>query len=190
MHLRAGIHVAVVGRNQVLVDHLDGMESQRIRVLAVHCGYIGLDGMGHGVHTRMGRQLLGHGFCQSRVNNRHIRRDVEVSQRVLYALVVVSDNGEGRHFRSRTGGRRNRAEFCLRTQSREAERCNQALKGCVRILIEYPHSLCGINGGTASDGDNPVGAKLSHGLGAFHNRVDRRIRLNAFKQFHVHAGFL
>ena len=187
MHPVPGVHVAVVAGHQILADHLDGMQGQGVRIIAVQGGYIGLDGVGHGVHTGMGGELLGHGLRQIRVHDGHVRGDVEVCQGVLDALVIVGDHGEGRHFRGRAGGGGDGAELGLGPQGGEVEGNAQLLKGGVRILVERPHGLGRVNGGTAANGNDPVRLEFLHGLGALHHRFHRGVRLYAFKQGHFHA---
>ena len=51
VHSIALFHIAVVGRNQIVLNHLDGEDGKRIRVIAVCSGNISFDRMGHSVHT-------------------------------------------------------------------------------------------------------------------------------------------
>ena len=59
----------------------------------------------------------------------------------------------------------------LLTQLGEAERLDDVIEGLLRILVEDPHGLSGIDGRAAADGDNPVGLELAHGLGALRMTV-------------------
>ena len=188
VHPVAGFHIAVVGLLQIVVDHLDGMQSQGIGVVAVHGGHIGLDGMGHGVHTGVSGQLGRHLLSQIGVNDGHVGSDVEVGQRILDALVVVGDNREGGHLGSGTGGGGNGAEMSLLTQGGEVEGNAQVLEGHIGVLIESPHGLGSVDGAAAADGNDPVGLKAAHSLGAAHNGGHAGIGLHTFKQMHFHAG--
>ena len=172
------------------MDHLDCMKCQRIGVITVKRGNICLNCMRHRIHTGVGSQLLRHRLCQIRVNDCYIRRNIEISQRVLDALLVICDYAECRNLGCCAGGRRNRAEFRLCAQGREAERCNQILKLCIRILVECPHRLCCIDRGSAADCYDPVRTELLHQLRALHDRLYARIRLYSLKQSHFHAGLL
>ena len=98
----------------------------------------------------MGGELLWHSLSQSRIYDGNIRSDVEVSQRIFDALIVVSDNSEGSHLGSGSGCGRNGAEFCLGAQGWEAEWCDQILKGGFWVFIECPHCLCCIDRGAAA----------------------------------------
>ena len=52
----------------------------------------------------MGGQGLGHGFGQLRIDNSHVRGDVEVSERVFNALLIVGDDGESGYLAGGAGG--------------------------------------------------------------------------------------
>ena len=166
------------------------MQCERIGVVVGDRGDIRLDGMGHCIHTGVCGQLLRHRLCQLGVNNRDIRRDVVVSERVLDALVIVGDDRECGNFGSRAGGRRNCAEMRLRAELREAEGRNNCLKAGLGVLIEDPHSLCSIDRRTAAHCHDPVGLELAHCLCAAHHGLNRRIGLNALKQLNFHAAVL
>ena len=153
-------------------------------------GHISLNGVGHGVHAGVSGQLLGHGLRQSRVHNGHIGGDVEVSQGVLHALVIVGDHGEGGHFSGGAGGGRDGAEVGLGAELGEVEGDAEGLEGGVGVLIEGPHCLGGVDGGAAAHCNDPVGLELTHGLGALHHRLHRGIRLHALKELDLHAGLL
>ena len=72
---------------------------------------------------------------------------------------------------------------------RQAEDFAHILEGHFRVLIFNPHGFGSVDGGAAAHGDDPVGLEFLHGLGAFHNGFNGRVRLDAFKQLHFHAGF-
>ena len=182
-------HIAVVAVHQVALDHADGKDGQRVGVVTVGGGHIGLNGVGHGVHTGVGHQLLGHGLGQVGVHDGHVRGDLEVGDGVLDALLVIGDDGEGGHLGGSAGGGGDGAEVCLAAQRRDAEHLAHLLKGDVGVLVLDPHGLGGVDGGAAAHGDDPVGLKLQHGFGAAHDRLHRGIGLDALKQFHFHAGF-
>ena len=96
MHRVALIHIAVVAADQIRLDHLDGVQGQRIGKVAVRGGDVGLDGVGHGVHAGVGDELLGHRVGQLGVNDGDIGRDLKVGNGVLDALLVIGDDREGR----------------------------------------------------------------------------------------------
>ena len=77
VHTIASFHVAIIGLLQVGMNHLDSMQGQRIGIVAVERGNIRFNRMGHSVHTGVSRQFRRHGFSQSRVNDGHVRGDVE-----------------------------------------------------------------------------------------------------------------
>ena len=169
VHPVAGLHIAVVGFNQVVVNHLDGVEGQPVGVIAVSGGYISLNGVGHGVHTGMGRQLLGHFFRQIRVHNGHVRGDIKVGQRIFNALLVIGDDAEGGDFRGCAGGRRNGAEPGFCPQGGEIEGYRQLVEGGFRVFVESPHGFGRVDGGSAAHGHNPIRLELPHLFSAPHN---------------------
>ncbi len=107
--------VSIVGSRQILENHLDGLQSQRIGVRTVQGGNISLDGVGQSVHTGVSNLFYRKTHNQIRINDSYIRGDVEVSQRILDTSAVICDNGEGSYFGSSTGSRGIAANlaFCL-----------------------------------------------------------------------------
>ena len=59
---------------------------------------------GHGVHTGVGHQLFGHGVGQLGVDDGDIGGDFKVSDRILDALFIIGNDGEGSHLGSSAGG--------------------------------------------------------------------------------------
>ena len=190
MHPVALVHVAVVGIHQVVLDGFDGENGQRVGISAVGGGNISLDGVGHGVHTGVGHQLLGHGFGQVGVHDGHVGGDLKVRDGIFDALLVIGDDREGRHLGSGAGGGGNGAEMGFLAEFRQAENLAHILEGDVRVFVFDPHGLSRVDGGAAAHGDDPVGLELLHGLGALHNGFNGGVRLDAFKQLYFHAGFL
>ena len=190
MHPVTGDHVAVVGGHQVLHDHLDGVDGQRVGVIAVGGGHIGLDGVGHGVHAGVGHQLLGHGLGQLRIDDGHVGGDFKVRDGVLDTLLVVGDDGERGHLCGRAAGGGHRTEVGLAPQLGDPEHLAHVLEGALRILVLDPHGLGRVDGAAAADGHDPVGAEVLHDRRALHDGVHGRIALDALEQGHLHAGFL
>ena len=84
--------------------HLDGMKRQRIGIITVERGHIRFDSVCHGIHTGKRGQLGRHRLSQIRINNRYVRSDVEISQRIFDTLVVIRNYTECRYLGSSTGG--------------------------------------------------------------------------------------
>ena len=164
------------------------MDGKRIGELAVGGGDIGLDGVGDGVHTGVGHQLLGHGLRQLRVNDGHVRGDLEVGDGVLDALFIVGDDGERRDLGGCAGGGGHRAEMRLFTQLGDAEDLAHILEGALGILILDPHGLRRVDGGAAADCHDPIRLELGHDLCALHNGLHGGVGLNALKELDLHAG--
>ena len=111
MHNVPRLHVAVIGFYQVSLDQFYRVDGQRVRISAVSCGYICFNGVGHGVHTGMGRQLLGHSVHKIRIYNSDIRRNFKIGDRIFDPFLVIGDNREGCHFRGGSAGGRDCAEM-------------------------------------------------------------------------------
>ena len=180
--------VAAIGLGQPLDDLADGVQRVAVGKVAVRGGDVGLDGVGERIHTGVGAQLGGHGVGELGVDDGDIGGDVEVGQRVLDALLVVGDDGERGDLGGGAGGGGDGAEAGLLTQLREAERHDGLLEGLLRILIEQPHGLGGIDGRATADGDDPIGAELGHGLGATLDGLHGRIGLDALEDLDLEAG--
>jgi len=146
--------------------------------------------MRHRIHTRIGRQLLRHRLRKLGIDNSHVRRNIEVGQRILDTFLVIGNDREGGDFRRRARGGRDSTEFRLCAQRREIERRAKRFKCGIGILVEGPHRLCSINRRTAADGYNPIRLELAHRLCTLHNRFHGGIRLHTLKQTDFKAGFL
>ena len=138
-------HIAVVGIDKVMLDHLDSVESERVGVITVCGGDICLDCVCHSVHTCVSNKLLGHCFSQVRVNDSNIGGDLKVSDRILYSLAVVGDDRESSYLGScaRCGG--GSAEMSLLAQLGKTEYLAHILKCYIGIFVLYPHSLCSVD---------------------------------------------
>ena len=190
VHVVTGGHIAVIGRDKVLHDHLDCVDGERVGEIAVCGGNIRFNRMGHSIHTGVRNELLRHRLGKVRVNDGDIRGNLEVGDRVLDALLIIGDDGERGHFRCGAGSRGNGAEVCLLAKLRQAEDLAHILKRNVRVFIFDPHSFCGIDRRAAAHRDDPIRLELDHLLRTLHNGLNRRVRLNAFNQLDLHAGFL
>ena len=183
VHGVALIHIAVVAANEVGLDHFDSMQGQRVGKVAVGSGNVSLDGVGHGVHTGVSHQLFRHGVGQLGVDDGDIGGDFKVGDRILDALLIIGNDGEGSHLGSSAGGGGDGAEVCLAAQRRDAKDLAHILKG------DDPHGLGGIDGGTAADGNDPVRLEFLHCSRALHDGLNGRVRLDTLEQLHFHAGF-
>ncbi len=190
MHAVTLCHIAIVGIYQIVLDHFDGMESQRIGVIAMSGGNISFDRVGHGVHTGMSNQLLRHGLSQIGINDGNIRRNLEVSDGILDALGIVGDDGECSDLGSSTGCRRNSTEMGLLAELGQTKYLAHILKGDLGIFILNPHGLGSIDRRATTHGNDPVRLELLHGLCTLHNGFYRGIGLDAFKKLNLHACFL
>ena len=188
VHLLSGNFVSVVRSRQIFQNHFNGLQSQRIGERAVQGGNISLDGMSQSIHTGVGNLFYRKSHNQIRINDGNIRSDVEVSQRIFDAALIISDNGESSYFGSSTGSRGDGSESCFLSQLRETEGSDEILEFRIRILMESPHSLGCIDGGTSAHCHDPVRLELLHHFCASHDSLNRGIRFYAFDQLHFHAA--
>ena len=91
-------HIPVVRRDQVTLDHLNRMQRKRIGKIAVCGGNICLDRMCHCIHSSVCHQFLRHGLCQIRINNRNIRCDLKICNRILDSLLIICNDGKRSNF--------------------------------------------------------------------------------------------
>ena len=146
--------------------------------------------MSQRIHSRVSNLFRRESFHKFRIYDCHIRRNVKVCKRIFHARLIICDDGERRNLCRCSGGRRYGCEFGLLSQFREVKRHAQIFKRGLRIFIECPHGLSCIDWRSSSHRYDPVWLKSTHCLSAFHNRLNRWIWLNAFKQFYFHTAFL
>ncbi len=190
VHVLAGVLVAGVGDGQPLVNLADAVQGVGVGEHGRRGGDVGLQAVGQRVHAGVRAQLGGHAVGELGVNNGHVGRDLEVSDGVLDALVVVRDDGERGDLRRGAGGGADGAEVGLLAQLRDAEDLAHVLEGALRVLVLDPHGLGRVDGRAAADGNNPVRAEGLHGRGALHDGLHGRIGLDALEQLDLHAGSL
>ena len=190
VHPPAGGQVAVVGGHEVVVDHLDGLEGQRVGEGAAKRGHVGLDGVGEGVQPRVRRQLRGHGLGQVAVHHGHVGGDLEVRQGILDLGGIIGDDGEGGDLGGGAGGGGDGHEDRLVAQRGHREGILDVLEGLFGMLVEDPHGLGRVDGRAAADGDDDVGLGLAHGRGALHDGLDRGVGLHALEVGDGQAGLL
>ena len=176
VHVLAGVLVAGVGDGQPLVNLADAVQ--------------GVEAVGQRVHAGVRAELGGHAVGELGVNNGHVGRDLEVSDGVLDALVVVRDDGERGDLRRGAGGGADGAEVGLLAQLRDAEDLAHVLEGALRVLVLDPHGLGRVDGRAAADGNNPVRAEGLHGGRALHDGLNGGVGLDALEQLDLHAGSL
>ena len=187
VHLVARFHIAVVGRDEVLLDHLDRVDRKRIGEVAVRRRNISFDRVRHRVHTGMRDELLGHRLGKVGIDDGDVGRDLKVRNGILDALLIVGDDGKRRDFRRGTRSRRDGAELCLLAKLGNAEDLAHILERDVGIFVLDPHCLRSVDGRTAAHGDDPVGLELLHRSGAAHDGLDGRIGFDAFEELDFHA---
>ena len=106
VHLAAGVGIvtACVGADEELARDLNGLLGQSARELVVVGGDVGLDGVGHDVHTRIGGDGGGNRLDQHLVQDGLVGEQIVVHQGVLTACGGVGDDGEAGDLATRTRG--------------------------------------------------------------------------------------
>mgnify|MGYP007116385982 CR=1 FL=1 len=135
--------------------------------------------MSQGVHTGVCAQLSRHGVGKLRVNNCHVRSNLEVGDREPNALSIIGDDRECGYLSSGAGGGGNGAEVSLGAELRQAKDLAHILKRSVGILVLNPHGLSSVDRGATTNSNDPVRLELRHDGCALHDCLYRRIGLNA-----------
>jgi len=190
MHVLAGDLVARVGEGQPLGDLANAVEGVGVGEHGRRDRDVGLVAVGQCVHAGMRAELGGHGVGELGVDDGDVGRNLEVSDRELDALLVVGDDREGRDLGRGARGRGDGAEVGLLAQLGQTEDLAHVLEGALGILVLDPHGLGCVDGRAATDGDNPVGAKLAHELSALHDGLDGGIGLDTLVELDFHASGL
>ena len=188
VHAAAGGHVAVVGGDEVVVDHLDGLDGEGVGEVAVEGGDVGFDGVGEGVEAGVGGELGGHGLGKVAIDDGDVGGDFEVGEGVFDLGGVVGDDGEGGDFGGGAGGGGDGGEDGLLAEDGEGEGVFDVVEGLFGVLVEDPHGLGGVDGRAAADGDDDVGLGVAHGLGALHDGLNGGVGLNAGEEGDLEAG--
>ena len=118
------------------------------------------------------------------VDNRHVRHQLIVRERIFDPADLVGDDGERRDLRA--GARRGRNGDKIRLLAHLRERIDalsdidkthgHVLEIRFGMFVEHPHDLTGVHCGAAADGDDAIRFKGAHLRGAFAGAGKRRIR--------------
>ena len=130
--------------------------------------------MGQNIHAGCAGQTLGLAHHVVRIHNCHVGQEFIISQRILDAALLICDNRERRYLGARSGGCGHSHKVCLFTHLGEGvdtladvdEPHGHIHEICFRMLVEHPHNLARVHGGAAAHGDNHIGLKFPHKLGA------------------------
>ncbi len=187
--LRAGRFVA--GR-QILEGRLERLQRQTVCELRRHHRGIRLERVRNRIDARRARQSRRREHHHVRINDRHVRHELVVRERILRARLLVGDDGERRHFGTRARRGRNRDELRLLAHLREGvgaladvhEAHRHIEEVALRVLVENPHDLAGVHGAASADGDDHVRLELGHQTRPVHRARDRRIRRHVGERRH------
>ena len=159
-HLGTGLHVCsvIITGRKIFKHILHSLQCQAIRIIRSHHRSISFQRMSQDIHTGGTGQTLRlahHIIC---INDRHVRKQLIIGQRILYTRLLICDNRERSYLRTCTGRGRNRYKISLLTHLRECiytfPDINKAhchiLEINLRMLIHHPHDLTGIHSRTAA----------------------------------------
>ena len=151
MHLAAGVGIVTAdeGADEELTRDLHGLFGQGTRELVVVGGDVGLDGVGHDVHARVGGDRGGDRLHQHLVQNGLVGEELLVHQGVLTALGGVGDNGEAGDLTARARGGGDGDEV--------------GGIAFVELAGELSHGLGGVDGRAAAYADEAGGLGLHDG---------------------------
>ena len=138
------------------------------------------------IDTGSGGKPLRRGHVVVGVNDRHVREQLVIRERILNARSLVGDNGEGSYLGACSGGCGDRDEVSLLAHLRERvdplsdilEAHRHIEEVSLGVLVKYPHDLAGVHSGAAAEGDDNVGLELLHLLRALHRACERRVGSN------------
>ncbi len=123
VHLLPGFLVGVailISARQVLEDHLDRLHGKAVGVVRGKDRNISLDRVGQHVQAGVAGRALGQGHDELRVDDRDIRGELVVGQRVLdIPVLLVGDDREGGDLTAGTRGGRDTDHLGLVAQVRE-----------------------------------------------------------------------
>ena len=179
MHVLTSLFVACVGLWQPLDNLADCVQSVAVGVHRSNSRNVCLDSVGQCVHTSVSNKLNRHAVSELRVNNCDVRGNLEVSDWVLNALLVIGNDGECGYLSCGTGSRRNCAEVSLGAELRKTKDLAHVLKSGLWVLVLDPHSFSCVDWGAAADSNDPVWLELGHLSSTAHNGLDGRIGLDA-----------
>ena len=126
--------------------------------------------MGHGVDAGGSGQTLGGVHHHVGVHDGHLGQQLVVRQRILDAGGFIGDDGEGGHLGAGAGGGGNGDEIRLFAHLGEGvdtladihKAHGHVLEVRLGMLIQHPHDLARVHGGTAADGEDQVRLEGRH----------------------------
>ena len=186
----------MVRRRQVIFQQLQRLQRLAVRELGGQYGNVSFQRMGHRIQTTERAQGLRHFHDQVGINNRHIRGQGIVSQRVLLPGGVIGNNGERRHFRAGTRRGGDRHHFGFNPHFRElvdtftdihkAQR--QLFEVGFRMFVHDPHDFRRVHRGAAAQGDNHVRFESVRQLSAFTDDGQSRVSFHFKENFCFNAS--
>ena len=186
-HLISGLDIGrlVKSSRQVLEDALHRLKSETIGIRCSHHGSVCLECMYENIESGCSGEAAWLCHHVVGIDDRHVRKQLVVRDRVLGARGLVGDNRERCYLRTGTRRGRDGYEECLLTHLRELVNLLTDIdvthrhigEGYIRVLVENPHDLTGIHRRTTTEGDDAIRLITTHLLSAFLSIGQGRIRL-------------
>ena len=139
--------------------------------------------MSNRVDTRSGSKSLGRAHVEIGINNRHIREQLIVCERIFYACLFIGDYRERRNLTACTRRCRDSNKIRLFAHFRESVNTLSDIHEAhchihevdFGVFVHNPHNLACVHSGAAAQSDDAVGFESSHLRGAFLSAFKRRI---------------
>jgi hypothetical protein len=189
VHLLAGLLIVAIGigPRQIVKDHLDGLQTQSVREVVVPGAGVALDGMGQGIHPCVSGDLGRQPGHEGRVNDGDVGHILAGAQNELPPVFSIGQDHDPGDFGSGAAGGGDGNEPGLLAQAQRDHGIDLFWLH-VGTLVEDPHSLGRIHGGTAPQADDPIGAVLAHGRRTPLHYLQRRVGLDLGKDLRFCPG--
>nr|WP_241967328.1 hypothetical protein [Salmonella enterica] len=186
----------VVRRRQVFFQQFQGLQSLTVRELRSQYGNVSFQGVSYRIQTTERTQGLRHIHHQVGVDNRHIRGQGIVSQRIFLTGCIVGHNRKRCDFRTGTGSGGDGDHFRFHAHFRElvdtftdvhkAQR--QFFEVSFRMFVHDPHDFRGVHRGTTAQRDDYVRFEGVRQLSAFAHNAQSRVGFNFEEDFGFNAS--
>ena len=192
------VRPVVIALRQILENVLQRLECQTVGIVGCHYRCICLQCVGHSIDTGRRGQPTGLGHHQIGVDDRHVRQQLVVRQRILGAGCLISDYRKRRYLRASTrrGGNGDKVRLAAHFRELvgalanvEEAHCHVG-KVCLRMLIQHPHDLRSIHSRTAAQRNDDIRFELPHQCCASLCAGQGGIRLDIREDLECHTHLL
>ncbi|VUS45122.1 hypothetical protein SB6422_05267 [Klebsiella huaxiensis] len=181
----------VIRSGQIRFQQLQRLQRLTVREFGGQHGNIGFQRVGHCVQTTEGAQGLRHIHYQVSVDNRHIRGQCVVRQRIFLPGGIVGDHRKRRDLRSGAGSGGDRHHPGFDAHFREGvdtladihKAQRQLFEVGFRMLVHHPHDFRRIHRRSAAQGYDDVGLEGVSQLCTFAHDGQRRVGFHFKEDF-------